>query len=142
MLDGGGALFEPEAIPAAATRTLARIVTRTLRKYAARDDTYAPLFHTERLPRPLRRLVNILLPTAAWEGQADPPYGVEHDAEQELIVAERIKLPLSQAIRYIEQEILAPLEEQLAAAPGDLQLQREIARQRAHLKGRRKYKYL
>ena len=133
VLAGGGSLFEPEEIPTSSTRTLARIVAQTLRKYAARDDTYRPLFHTERLPDGLRRLVNFFLPTVAWEGQADPPYGIEHEGEQETIVAERIKLPLSQAIRYFEEEILPALQERLAAAPGELQLQREIALQQAHL---------
>ena len=142
VLRGGGALFEPEATPAATSHTLARIVTRAIRKYAARDDTYAPLFHTERLPRPLRQMVRSLLPVLAPEGQADPPYGIEDEADQELLEASRIRLPLSQAILLFEEEILPPLQEQLAAAPGDTRLQQEIARLEAQLGELRQMRFI
>ena len=142
LLRGGGSLFEPDETPAATSRTLARIVVQAIRKHTARDDTYAPLFHTERLPRPLRRLVNRMLPSMAWEGQADPPYGVEEDAEQEQIVAERIRLPLSQAIRLFEEEILPPLRQRLAEAPGDARLQQEIARLSGQLEELRRMRFI
>lgn len=142
LLRGGGALFEPDETPAATSRALARIVVQALRKHAARDDTYAPLFHTERLPRPLRGMVNSLLRTVAWEGQADPPYGVEDDAEQEQLVAERIRLPLSQAIRLFEEEILPPLRQRLEQVPGDARLQQEIARISGQLEELRRMRFI
>ena len=142
LLRGGGALFEPDETPAATSRALARIVVQAIRKHAARDDTYAPLFHTERLPRPLRGLVNSLLRTVAWEGQADPPYGVEEDAEQERLVAERVRLPLSQAIRLFEEEILPPLRQRLEEAPGDARLQQEIARLSGQLEELRRMRFI
>ncbi len=128
VLRGGGALLEPEQASIATPRTLARIVTAALRKYAARDDTYAPLFHSERVPLPLRRFLRSMFSTGAPEGEPDPPYGIELEADQELLAADRIRLPLSQAILLFEQEILPPLRHRLAANPGDPRLQREIVR--------------
>ncbi len=69
VLRGGGALLEPADASVATSRALARIVTAALRKYAARDDTYAPLFHSERLPLPLRRFMRSMFATAAPEGE-------------------------------------------------------------------------
>ena len=128
VVRGGGALLEPEQAAAATSRELARIVTAALRKYAARDDTYAPLFHSERLPLPLRRFLRSMFANVAPEGEPEPPYGIEHEEDQELLAAERIRLPLSQAILLFEQEILPPLQQQLLADPGDPRLQEEIAR--------------
>ena len=144
VLRGGGALFEPEETPAATSRALARIVVRALRKYAARDDTYAPLalFHSDRLPPPLRRLLRSVLPVLAPEGQAAPPYGIEEEADQELLAASRIRLPLSQAIRLFEEEILPPLRRRLAEAPGDARLQQEIARLTGHLEELRRLRFI
>ena len=130
LLRGGGALFEPEATPAATSRALARIVVRALRKHAVRDDTYAPLRigHPDRLPRPFRELARSLFSLlGAAERPAAPPYGIEDEADQELLAASRIRLPLSQAIRLFEEEILPPLHRRLAQAPGDARLQQEIA---------------
>ncbi|MCY4483270.1 MAG: hypothetical protein OXC12_10380 [Spirochaetaceae bacterium] len=128
VVRGGGALLEPEQAAAATSRELARIVTAALRKYAARDDTYAPLFHSERLPLPLRRFLRSMFANVAPENEPDPPYGIEREEDQELLAAERIRLPLSQAILLFENEILPPLQQQLAANPGDPRLQQEIAR--------------
>lgn len=144
MLRGGGALFEPEATPAATSRELARIVVRALRKHAARDDTYAPLgrFHPDRLPRPLRKPARAL--AALWRAadQAAPPYGIEEAADQELIAANRIKLPLSQAIRLFEEELLPPLRRRLEQEPGDARLQQEIARLTGHVEELRRMRFI
>ena len=142
VLRGGGALLEPEDASIATSRALARIVTAALRKYAARDDTYAPLFHSERLPRPLRRFLRSMFATVAPEGEPDPPYGIEHEADQELLAAERIRLPLSQAILLFEQEILPPLSKALAANPGDARLQQEIARIGQQLEELRRMRFI
>ena len=142
VLRGGGALLEPEAAPIVTSRALARIVTAALRKYAARDDTYAPLFHSERLPLPLRRLVRSMFATVAPEGEPDPPYGIEHEEDQELLAADRIRLPLSQAILLFEQEILPALRHQLAANPGDPRLQQKIAQIEHQLQELRRMRFI
>lgn len=144
LLRGGGALFEPEATPAATSRTLARIVVRALRKHAARDDTYAPLggFRPDRLPRPLQRPARALAALLRADGQVAPPYGIEDAAEQELVAASRIRLPLSQAIRLFEEELLPPLRRRLAQAPGDARLQQEIARLTGHVAELRRLRFI
>ena len=144
LLRGGGALFEPEATPAATSRTLARIVVRALRKHAARDDTWAPLggFRPDRLPRPLQRPARALAALLRADGQVAPPCGIEDPADQELVAASRIRLPLSQAIRLFEEEILPPLRRRLAQAPGDARLQREIARLTGHVEELRRMRFI
>ena len=144
LLRGGGALFEPEATPAATSRTLARIVVRALRKHAARDDTYAPLggFRPDRLPRPLQRPARALAALLRADGQIAPPYGIEDAADQELVAASRIRLPLSQAIRLFEEELLPPLRRRLAQAPGDARLQQEIARLTGHVAELRRLRFI
>ena len=144
LLRGGGALFEPEATPAATSRALARIVVRALRKHAARDDTYAPLggFRPDRLPRPLQRPARALAALLRADGQVAPPYGIEDAAEQELVAASRIRLPLSQAIRLFEEELLPPLRRRLAQAPGDARLQQEIARLTGHVAELRRLRFI
>ena len=142
VLRGGGALLEPENASIATSRELARIVTAALRKYAARDDTYAPLFHSERLPLPLRRFLRSMFATVAPEGEPDPPYGIEHEDDQELLGADRIRLPLSQAILLFEEEILPPLRHRLAVDPGDPRLQQEIARIEQQLDELRRMRFI
>ena len=142
VLRGGGALLEPERTPVATSRALARIVTAALRKYAARDDTYAPLFHSEHLPLPLRRFLRSMFATAAPEGEPDPPYGIEHEEDQEVLTSEHIRLPLSQAILLFEQEILPPLRGRLQDHPGDPRLQEEIARIEHHLEQLRRMRFI
>ena len=145
LLRGGGALFEPEATPAATSRTLARIVVRALRKHAARDDTWAPLggFRPDRLPRPLQRPARALAALLRAGSQvAAPPCGIEDPADQELVAASRIRLPLSQAIRLFEEELLPPLRRRLAEAPGDARLQREIARLTGHVEELRRMRFI
>lgn len=144
LLRGGGALFEPEATPAATSRALARIVVRALRKHAARDDTYAPLgrIDPDRLPRPLRGPARALAALWRTDGQAAPPYGIEEEADQELVAASRIRLPLSQAIRLFEEELLPPLRRRLAQAPGDARLQQEIARLTGYVEELRRMRFI
>ena len=142
VLRGGGALLEPEAASVVSSRALARIVTAALRKYAARDDTYAPLFHSERLPLPLRRLLRSMFATVAPEGEPEPPYGIEHEEDQELLAADHIRLPLSQAILLFEQEILPALRHQLVANPGDPRLQQEIAQIEHQLQGLQRMRFI
>ncbi len=126
LMAGGGALLEDRVADAERCRKLARIVASAVSKHAHRDDTYRPLFQTERLPEPLRALVNMLLPLLAWENQAEPPYGLE-EGEEEVRRAPRMTVPLPQAIHYLEEEVLPAYREAADATPGDAGLQASIA---------------
>ena len=126
LMAGGGALLEDRVADAERCRKLARIVASAVSKHAHRDDTYRPLFRTERLPEPLRALVNMLLPMLAWENQAEPPYGLE-EGEEEVRRAPRMTVPLPQAIHYLAEEVLPAYQEALDSSPGDAGLQASIA---------------
>lgn len=118
---GGGSLLQPDGAPERQRLAVARAVTAALRKFAGSAANYPPVFRTERLPRFLRRLVNKFLPLLAPENQSEPPYGIAAGSPEaeDTLRAERMKMPLSQAVFYLENELLPQLEEQLLALPGD-----------------------
>ncbi len=127
LLQGGGAFFDAQVEDGRQASFVAETITAAIAKFVRPDDTYAPVFHTERLPRVLRSLLNVFFPVLAAEDQGEPPYGIE-EGEQEIYSAQKIKMPLSQAIHYYESELLPDLEADLQASPGDPYLQREIDR--------------
>jgi hypothetical protein len=124
ILRGGGLLLESSVEDARKTQKVARAVTEAIRKHAAPDDRYEQAFKTESLPAVLRRLVNVLLPVLARERQQEPPYGIE-EGQETVLSSDRMKMPLSQAILYLEREVLPELDEALRADPGDPALQRQ-----------------
>ena len=126
LMAGGGVLLEDRVADVERCRKLARIVASAVSKHAHRDDTYRPLFRTEKLPEPVRTLVNLLLPVLAPENQAEPPYGLE-EGEEEVRRAPRMTVPLPQAIHYLEEEVLPAYRDAADATPGDAGLQASIA---------------
>ena len=126
ILSGGGVFFEAQIGDAKKTKLLSRAVVDSLRKFMVPDDRYAPAFKTEDLPPIFRRLVNFFLPILAPEGQQDPPYGIE-EGEEVSLSSERMKMPLSQAVYYLETELLPRLQKDLQADPGSRGLQKEIS---------------
>jgi len=126
ILSGGGVFFEAKIGDAKKTKLLSRAVVDSVRKFMAPDDRYAPAFKTEDLPRIFHRLVNFFLPILAPEGQQDPPYGIE-EGEEVSLSSERMKMPLSQAVYYLETELLPRLQKDLQADPGSRGLQKEIS---------------
>ncbi len=136
LLAGGAALLEQEAVDEKHLRLVSRAIADAVRQHGRADDRTPPLFRTERLPRLLRRLVNMLLPVLAPEHQAEPPYGIP-DGQELLYSSEKMKMPLSQAILYYEEELLPALERQLQGDPGNPSLQRRLTglrREMAELK--------
>ncbi len=125
LLLGGGSFFESEVDDRRQAARISEVIVSAIAKHVRPDDGYRPVFHTERLPTAIRRLVNIFFPVLAAEGQGEPPYGIE-EGEQVIYSSERIKMPLSQAIHYYEQEVLPLLDARLRESPGDPALQREI----------------
>ncbi len=126
ILKGGSGFFESRVEDERKLKTLARAIVESVRKFISADDRYRQVFKTENLPPLLRRLVNFFLPVLAREWQKDPPYGIEENEEQ-LLSAERMKMPLSQAIHYLENEVLPGLHRQLEGQPGNRDLQRRMA---------------
>jgi hypothetical protein len=132
ILRGGGSLLEPEQLAVDKSRLVAEIVTAALRKHAALDDRYRLLFRAENLPSWLRALVRMVMPVLAAEYQPEPPYGIE-EGQEETLTAERLKLPLSQAILYVEEELLPPLRQQLQQDPGSVEYQAQISQLEGHV---------
>jgi len=126
ILRGGGIFLQPKVEEANKLKTVSRALNESLRKFTAADDRYTPMFKTETLPGFPRRLVNFFLPILAPEGQADPPYGIE-DGEQVLLSSERMKMPLSQGIYYLETELLPRLQNALERNPGSRSIQTQIS---------------
>ena len=126
IVAGGGGLLEPDGLPISKVRFVSGVVASALRAQAAPDDRYRQLIRPEKLPRWLRTPVRLLFSVIAPENQADPPYGIE-EGDEELISAERIRLPLSQAILFLRDEVLTPLRDTLAQRPGETALQARIA---------------
>jgi hypothetical protein len=126
ILRGGGIFLQAKVEEANKVRTVSRALNESLRKFTAADDRYAPMFKTEALPGFLRRLVNFFLPILAPEGQTDPPYGIE-EGEEIRLSSERMKMPLSQGIYYLETELLPRLQNALEQNPGSRGIQRQIS---------------
>ena len=125
ILQGGGIFFETQAEDSRKSRAVVTALTGALLKYVAPDDRYTQLFKTEELPPFLRRLVNIFFSTLAPEKQAQPPYGIE-EGEEKIYQSDRMRMPLSQAILVMEEELLPELENTLSENRGDAELQRQI----------------
>lgn len=133
ILNGGGVFFETRIDDKKKLKTVSRALHESMRKFMAPDDRYAPAFKTEQLSGFLRRLVNFFLPILAPEGQQDPPYGIE-EGEQLQLSSQRMKMPLSQAIYYLENEALPQLEQALRDNPGSRVIQKAIIRIQDRLK--------
>jgi hypothetical protein len=125
ILRGGGVFLEQLRDPGK-IKAVSRALNEALRKFAVPDDRYAQVFKTEALPEFLRRIVNFFLPTLAPEGQAEPPYGIE-EGEEVLLSSERMRMPLSQGIHYLETLVLPQLREALRKNPGSRSIQERIA---------------
>ena len=120
---GGGALLDRREHNERRNRAVVRALVESLGKFVAPDDSHEQTFKTEGLPRLLRRLVKLFLPVLARENQQEPPYGIE-EGHEVLLRSERMKMPLSQAVYYLESELLPHLRAQLEQDPGNRLLQR------------------
>ncbi len=125
ILRGGGGFLEREA-GEKASRALSRALVASLRRYSGEDDLYPPL-SLEGLPSFLQRLFLALFPESVREDPARPPYGIR-EGEEIIYSSEKMKLPLSQAVFYMENELLPELRRKAAENPGDRSLQNEIAK--------------
>ncbi|MBN1410515.1 MAG: hypothetical protein JW969_06695 [Spirochaetales bacterium] len=141
LLKGGAAFFEQKEADGKKQKEILKAVSSALSKHAlSREDNYETTFKTENLPGWLRKLVLLFLPVFAKENKKDPPYGIE-EGEEEYLSSKKIKLPLSQAIYYIENELIPSLKNALENSPGDALLQERIARVTEELETYKKVKY-
>jgi hypothetical protein len=139
VLAGGGVLLEGGELTARRRRRLARAVVGAIRKFGAPDDRYRAA-EPDSYPPALQRILLTFFPTLLREHPEQPPYGIEEGDEREES-SERMLLPLSQAIEYLEHEVLARLREELAASPGDPDVQREIRRVEQKVEGYRRLRF-
>ncbi len=125
ILRGGGGFLEREGAEKT-PRALSRALVASLRRYTGEDDLYPPLA-LEGLPPFLRRLIIALFPESVRENPARPPYGIR-EGEETVYSSEKMKLPLPQAVFYMENELLPELRKKAAENPGDRSLQNETAK--------------
>ena len=142
LLRGGAAYFDAEDRGKEISREFSRVLAKAIRKYCEPDDRYQNSIRPEELPNPLRQLTAALFPILAPENQADPPYGIEEDEEEEIVRSPRLNLPLSQAIHYFERELIPELEEKLTHSPGDRDLQSRIADLWARVREYKKLRFI
>jgi hypothetical protein len=129
LMAGGAGFLEARRTDPRRRRILSRAVAASLRRYGGEDDLYPPLA-VERLPGFLGRFLLHFFPVMVREHPAQPPYGIR-EGEEVTYSSRAMKLPLSQAVFYLENELLPELEAKLADNPGSRALQEEIARVRA-----------
>ena len=126
LLAGGAGLLEPDTASARSRRILSRVIVSAVRKFTGADDHYLPI-DPEDYPPLVRKALLFLFPLFFREHPQPPPYGIE-EGQELTYTAPRMKLPLSQAVFYLENEVIPSLQAQLADHPGDPALQEEIRR--------------
>ncbi len=140
LLAGGGEFLEGRQLDEKRRRALSRSVSAAIRKYLGEDDLYPPL-DPEKYPPLVRKVLLTLFPVLLREKPEKPPYGIGEDEEEVVYSSRNLRLPLSQAIFYLENELIPELEKKLAAGPGDTGLQREIQGYRQRLEDYRKMRF-
>jgi len=139
LLAGGGGFLEARQADARARRLLSRTIVAAIRKFTGVDDRARPL-DLEDYPPFVRKALLFLFPVMVRENPEQPPYGIEEG--QELTYSSRsMKLPLSQAIFYMENELLPELERKLAESPGSRTIQEEIRGLRERVEDYRKLRF-
>jgi hypothetical protein len=131
LVAGGGGFLEPLQIDERKKGVLARTVVTSIRKYMGEDDRYPPL-DIERFPFFLQGLLRAIFPVFIRLRPQKPPYGIE-EGEELTYRSPAMRLPLSQAIHYMENELLPGLERKLSVEPGHLGLQEQKRRVSAKL---------
>ena len=126
LLAGGGGFLEAPEGSERRSRILSRAVAGSIRKFMGEDDRYPPL-EVGRYPPFVQKTLLFLFPVLVRENPQTPPYGIE-EGEETTLSSQAMKLPLSQAIFYIERELLPDLQARIGQSPGDAGLQEEIGR--------------
>ncbi len=139
LVKGGGGFLEAREMDAQRRRALARGIVASIRKFAGDDDRYPPL-ELENYPPLVRRILLTIFPVLVKEHPQKPPYGIE-EGEEVLYSSKKMKLPVSQAIFYMENELLPELLAKLEQSPGDAGLQERIAQVRERVEDYKKLRF-
>jgi hypothetical protein len=125
LLKGGGYFFQTKIKDKKKAKKIAEVVIGSIKTHAVQGEEYEPHVKPEKLPKFLRKIINIFLPVFAPENQKGPPYGI-NEGEEVINTSQKMRMPLSQAVFYYENEILPQLKEKLEQSPGDTRLQKKI----------------
>jgi hypothetical protein len=139
LLAGGGSFLEGRQASAKKRRLLSRAIVAAVHKYTGEDDRYPPLL-LEDYPPFVRKVLLFLFPVMVRENPEMPPYGIE-EGHEVTYSSQNMKLPISQAIFYMENELLPQLEKKLAEEAGSGPLQREIQSVRQRVEDYRKLRF-
>ncbi|MGA2640576.1 MAG: hypothetical protein ABSG21_06695, partial [Spirochaetia bacterium] len=139
LLAGGGGYLESRQADARARRLLSRTIVAAIRKFTGVDDRSRPL-DLEDYPPLVRKALLALFPVMVRENPEQPPYGIE-EGQEITYSSSNMKLPLSQAIFYMENELIPELERKLGVSPGSRALQEEIRRLRERVEDYRKLRF-
>jgi hypothetical protein len=139
LLAGGGGYLEARQADARARRLLSRTIVAAIRKFTGVDDRSKPL-NVRDYPPLMRKALLFLFPVMVHEYPQQPPYGIE-EGQEVIYSSKNIKLPLSQAIFYIENELLPELQNKLVQSPGSAKLQEEILSLRERVQNYRKLRF-
>jgi len=124
LMAGGGGFLEAKEADSQKRRILSRSIVEAIRKYNSEDDRY-PALALEDYPPFVRKVLLFLFPVMVRENPQPPPYGIE-EGEELTYSSRNMKLPLTQAIFYMENELLPDLRAKLQEAPGTRALQEQI----------------
>jgi hypothetical protein len=139
MIKGGGGFLESLELDERKWSILSRAISAAMRKYMGADDRYPPA-EMEKYPPFIRRVLLSLFPVFFREKPEKPPYGIE-EGEEVTYSSQKMKLPLSQAIFYMENELLPELRKKLAESPGERGLQEEIGKIESRMEEYRKLRF-
>ena len=139
LMAGGGGFLEARQADARARRLLSRTLVAAIRKFIGAEDRYAPM-DLDDYPPFFRKMLLSLFPVMVREAPEQPPYGIE-EGQEITYSSPNMKLPLSQAIFYMENDLVPQLEEKLAESPGSTKLQEEIRRVREKVEDYRKLRF-
>ena len=124
IMSGGGVFFESRVENRRKAEKVSLALAGALEKFAAPDDRYRRVIKPEKLPPVFRRFFQMFFSALAPENPKSPPFGIE-EGEEMLYQSEKMRMPLSQAIHYMETELIPELERKLRDNPGDYMLQKQ-----------------
>lgn len=139
LVAGGGGFLEARQADARSRRILSQTIVAAVRKFTGADDRSAPL-DLDDYPPFVRKLLLSLFPVMVREHPEQPPYGIE-EGEETVSSSRYLKLPLTQAIFYLENDLAPELERRLEENPGNAALQEEIRLLREKVEDYRKLKF-
>jgi hypothetical protein len=139
LVAGGGGFLEAPAADARRTRILSRSIVAAIRRHAAPDDRSPPLV-LEDYPPFIRTVLKALFPVMVRENPEMPPYGIE-EGEEVINTSRNMQMPISQAIFYMENDLIPELEAKIDNDPGNGALQEEIRGVRERVEDYRKLRF-